>query len=165
MDCYVDDNYWEEEFETMVLEAGLKTVAITFTRMCQIYLGLREEKISWCMEADEDLCEKWISSIMKMGNFGRKSIKENLGVNVFFRNRNVFVFLKSLQSLGLEHWEKAYTYPALRPFAWVYQIGLYVKQTFSRKSPIRSLRKSFIKSKEKRDLLDRLEIKGLSRDK
>ena len=165
VDCYIDDDYWKTEFESVVSEAGLKTTAITFTRMCQLYLGLKEENLTWCMEADTELCEKWLDNIMKMGNFGRRTLEENRGVNVFLRNRNIFAFFKSLQKLGLEHWERAYTHPALRPFAWIYQIGLYVKQTFSRKNPIRSLRSSFVKSKEKKELLDKLEIEGIRDDR
>lgn len=164
-DRCLDDYYWKTEFEPIVSKAGLKGVAVTFTRMCQLYLGLKKENMTWCTEADEVLCEEWILTIMKMGNFGRKIKEENLGVNVILKNKNFCAFLKSLQNLGLEHWKMAEKYPVFRPFAWVYQICRYVKKALRRKAPIRSLRKDFEKSKERKDILEGLEIEGLQKEK
>ena len=88
-----------------------------------------------------------------------------MGANVILKNKNFFAFLKSLQGLGLEHWEKAEKYPVLRPFAWMYQIRRYVKKALRRKAPIRSLRNDFEKSKERKNILEGLEIEGLQKEK
>ena len=102
----------------------------------------------------------WMKAIMRMGNFGTKSKKEDEGVNVFYKNKNIFSLLKSLQRLGLSHWSATTKYPILRPFAWIYQIGHYFRKTFSRKHPIKSLRKDLRQSRNKKEMLERLDIDG-----
>lgn len=155
---YVDDDYWKNDFEVIVTEAGLKTTAITFTRMCQMYLGLREENITWCMGADSELCEEWLKTIMGMGNFGRKREDKDLGVHFIVRNKNIFTFLKSLQARGEINWNLVGKRSVRKPFAWLYQIFLYFKKAFGRKSPIKTLKDDFSRSKKMKDMIDRLEI-------
>lgn len=66
--CLTDDKW--NEFEIMALQTGLKDLAVTTTRMCEIYLGLSTHQ--WCKDADEKLSRDLMEYIMKSGNFGVK---------------------------------------------------------------------------------------------
>ena len=71
----LDDQFWQNEFQPIVYEKGMDILAITVTRMCQIYLGL-PETTTWCISADENLCDQLLSSLIVTGNFGRRIGKE-----------------------------------------------------------------------------------------
>ena len=65
----LDDEFWEKEFGPVTKEKGLDTLAVTVTRMCQIRLGL-PETVTWCSDADEELCEELLANLFSSGNFG-----------------------------------------------------------------------------------------------
>ena len=153
----VDDAFWDSEYADYLDAVNLKDAAITFARMSQIYLGL-DETIAWCKKANDQLCKDWMEQILASGNFGRKNKKQEEGANVFYRNKNIFAMFKSLQGLGLKHWEPARKHIILRPFAWAYQICRYAKKGLGRKNPVRSLKTDMAKSKSKKELMDRLNI-------
>ena len=60
----LDDEFWYNEFASVVKELGMDTLAVTLTRMCQIYLGL-PETITWCKGANESTCERLMDIILK----------------------------------------------------------------------------------------------------
>ena len=70
VDKALDDDAWEYTFAPVVRRLGLERLAITVTRMCQLYLGLRSD-ITWCASADEKVCDSLMNYIMEQGNFGR----------------------------------------------------------------------------------------------
>ena len=67
----LDDNKWYSQFAPIAQQLGLETLAVTVTRMCQIYLGL-SASINWCEKADDNLCEQLMLHIIEYGNFGKK---------------------------------------------------------------------------------------------
>lgn len=173
---HVDDAYWESEFAEYLDKVNLKDAAIVFARMAQIYFGM-DESITWCkidnknesslqeakdkadVQAERDrLCEGWMEQIMAQGNFGAKMTKEDEGASVLYKNKNVFTMIKSLQRLGMENWAPAREHKVLRPFAWVYQSCRYVRKGLGRKNPVKSLKKDMAKSKDKKELMEKLNI-------
>ena len=48
---------------------GLDHLAVVVTKVCQKYLGLRTDNITWCRNADEDLCGDRMDFIMGRGSF------------------------------------------------------------------------------------------------
>ena len=153
----VDDNFWNNEFAEYLDQVHLKDAAIIFARMAQIYLGL-DDNIVWCKETDDGLCEEWMEQILASGNFGSKQTKADEGAGVLYKNKNVFTMVKSLQGLGLSHWEAARKHKILRPFAWAYQAGRYARKGLGRKAPIKSLKEDMNKSRYKKELLEKLNV-------
>ena len=100
---YVDkalgDDTWEHTFAPVVHRLGLDRLAITVTRMCQLYLGLRPD-ITWCASADEKVCDSLMNYIMEQGNRGM----------YHWPALNKYPRLK----------------PLLTPFAWFWQLCRYL---------------------------------------
>lgn len=120
----VDD--WNE-FKEHAEMVGLDTLAITVTRMCEMYLGLKEHK--WCKSADENLCSTLMDYVMKCGNFGNKLTDyQRISMSRVQEMKHPINMLKTLQSKGQENW-KAAKNPLLKPFAWIWQGAQYVKET------------------------------------
>lgn len=135
----LNDELWENEFEAEAKKAGLKPLAITVTRMCQLYFGL-DKDIKWCQNTDDELCVQLLEHIISTGNMGcnRSKIKtttdQNAGTANIFRN---------LQKNGVMHWEAAQKHKFLRCFAWLYQlihyISVAIKDKISLKEVVSSL--------------------------
>ena len=169
----VDDDAWRAEFESYLDAVDLKVAAIVFARIGQLYLGM-DESIEWCKGVvDEEnaatdsqtktnldtLCQQWMEQIMEQGNFGKKQTEADQGAGVLYKNKNIFTMIGSLQGLGMQHWEAARKHKALRPLAWAYQAGRYVRKGLGRKNPIKSLKQDMDKSNYKKELLKGLKIK------
>lgn len=126
VDRYIDDTFWNDGFKDMAQACGLETLAVTATKMCQKYLGLNET-ITWCKDAEDELCDRLMDSPMLSGNFGRKDER-----GIIFEATLTRIFskglIRSLQSRGKQNWKLLGKYPKLKPFAWLYQIFRYAKR-------------------------------------
>ena len=69
MDKCLPDGKWAE-FKEYARKTGLESLAISVTRMCELYLGLSEHER--CSAADEGLCSQLMDYIFACGNFGTK---------------------------------------------------------------------------------------------
>ena len=113
--CLTDDKW--NEFETMAEQTGLKKLAVTTTKMCELYLGLPTQK--WCMDADDKLSRELMEYVMKCGNFGVKLNKADaFYVSRLHQLRHPITAIKDLQHKGCENLAIARN-PILRPFAWI----------------------------------------------
>ena len=65
------DEVWEKEFKALAREAGLESLAITITYLCQKWLGLSKE-LTWCHEADEDFADEILMRLFVDGYFGHE---------------------------------------------------------------------------------------------
>lgn len=131
VDREVDDQAWEQEFSQRVKALGKETLAVTVTRMCQLYLGLREENIQWCKGADEELCRELMEKILGGGNFGRKRGISMVAVSILGVMSRLSNIPKFLQTRGCINWKSLKKYPFLRPFAWLYQLCRYIRKLFT----------------------------------
>ena len=158
-DKYLDDAWWQEVFQPMIHDLGLETLAVTVTRMCQIYLGLRED-ITWCRDASPDLCEKLMSHVIEQGNFGYKAdSNQRKTVTVLNAARNdIPFFFRWLQKRGLETWPACQEHTWLRPLAWTYQAQHLVRQGLRRDNPLQTLRRDAQKQKDQDEFLTELGI-------
>lgn len=121
-----DDDFWYNKFQNVVKQLDLIVFAKTITRMCQLYLGLRQT-ITWCHDVDEKNCELFMEYLLESGNFGKKQ-QQTVDSLVFSRMSTRKSFLqewKLLQKKGLENWCLVQKYPALSGLAWLYQLGIY----------------------------------------
>lgn len=120
----IDD--WND-FRKYAEKVGLDTLAITVTRMCEMYLGLKEHK--WCELADEKLCSDLMDYVMKCGNFGNKlTYDQKISISRLFALKHPINLLKSLQTKGVANWAAAKN-PLLKPFAWLWQSVQYVQKS------------------------------------
>lgn len=126
VDKCLPDNRWEK-FEEYAQKAGLKTLSVTITRMCEMYLGLSKHR--WCASADEELCRELMDYILTCGNFGTKvSAEQKTAVSRAIELNHPIRLIKELQTRGENNW-KAAGNPLLRPFAWMWQGLQFTKNT------------------------------------
>lgn len=152
----LDDAFWTQTFQAAAAQANLDTLAVTATRLCQLYLGLSEE-ICWCRGADADLCEELLNSLLSSGNFDRKrgkgyrieSVTASLARNGPFRY---------LQAAGERTWEGYHRHRWLKPFAWAYQLGRYARLGFRTKRRGTPILENMARGKRRHDLLKKLRI-------
>jgi len=158
VDREMDDRFWSEEFRAWARLTGMETLAVHVTRMCQLYMGLREDGITWCADADEALCGELMELTLARGNFGRKlenytTMASVLGPLVDWKN-----IPKTLQMRGEYNWKALKKHPWLRPFAWVYQICRYIRRGLKRKITLRRLRSDMRQVSRESQLWDRLGV-------
>jgi len=124
----LDDHMWEQRFCQLVEMNGLAKLSIYITRMCQIHLGLTENKITWCLQAEDSTCNALFNYIVNCGNFGHsRNSWESGEITKLPSLRHPVRLFKYLQQRGQKNWLLAQKYPILRPFSWIYQITKYVK--------------------------------------
>jgi len=164
VDRNVDDAFWFRELEPVLREVRLDKLAVTVTRMCQLWLGLRTD-ITWCAGADEDLCRQLMEYILCQGNFGRKTEHgSNLAAGVVHASRNPFALLKILQRRGCINWKAAERYPFLKPFAWLYQLVRYIRLGLSSKHPWKLLTGAISQSDSRALFLEELGVSRMAEE-
>ena len=151
--CLPDEKW--KEFSAHAKIIGLDKLAITVTRMCEIYLGLHERE--WTRGTDTIICKQLMDYIMSSGDFGRKqALEEKIGQNVLSFVRKPKSFLKLMQEQGLKHWKTARRNPILRPFAWLYQANRYLLRGVGRSDAKSKLMSEYKAFKERKALCDAL---------
>ena len=158
VDRKLNDDWWQREFGDWARRLKLDREAIVLTRMCQMYLGLREEGITWCSGADETLCHELMCRILKSGNFGRSWHKSRQGVMALRGVSGLKDIPRHLQERGCANWEALQRYPYLTPFAWAYQLCRYVKLGLQRERPIRQFIRDIKENEQQESLFDALGI-------
>ena len=158
VDRELDDHWWESEFEQWTRRLGMHTLALTVTKMCQMFLGLRTEGISWCTIADAQLCSDLMELTMERGNFGIKLGDSKRAVPILGLMADITRIPVLLQESGCRNWKAIEKYPFLKSFAWLYQICRYIKQCFTRKHPIRRLLSEIQESRHQASVLEKLSL-------
>lgn len=116
---YMLDDKRMKEYMPDLKKCGLDSLAIVVTKMCQKYLGLSHDNITWCDGADENVCDELMTFIMGQGDFGVKAMDEKTA-KVFSGYSNPKAMLQKLQSLGENEWGLLKKYPVLSPLAFFY---------------------------------------------
>lgn len=118
VDKCLPDEKWPV-FQKMAQKTGMETLAITTTKMCEIYLGLSEHQ--WCKNAKNKLCAELIEYVLSCGNFGSKlDSKEQMALLRGMQIKHPIGTIKNMQRRGKEEWSGAQK-PFLRPFAWAWR--------------------------------------------
>ena len=120
MNTFEDDNIWMDHLAPFVREAGLEVLAMTVTKMCKLWLGLRDD-ITWCDEDDEETTCQLMEMILHSGNFGRKEDDEDRPMKGIIMDSSKYALFHYLQTTGENTWEAYHKHPFLKPFAWLYQ--------------------------------------------
>lgn len=155
VDKCLDDRAWVE-YESIYIKAGLKPLAVTVTKMCQIYFGLSED-ITWCREGENDLCRELMEYVILKGNFGHKENSEEAKtVNTLVRSGGIIAKVKDLQKSGCRNWNLSKKYPALRVFAWGYQLFRYASHMIKNPSMLINLKGDIEESNRRMKMFTRL---------
>ena len=156
---YLDDDTWESEFKSLVEKNGLKELAISLTHMCQIYLGLPENSINWCNDADESLCHELMEYILCCGNFGNSRNTFDSGVITQIPSiRHPIQLFRYVQKHGKDNWVTCQKYPVLKPFAWIYQSLKYIGMSREENADGRKIREMYKEAKKRKNMLMKLGI-------
>lgn len=149
----VTEEFWQETLKPLTDRTQLTTLAKVVTKMGELYLGERPHM--WACDADVKVCKELYEFVDASGNMGRKRNQKDNGV-VTVLNQRAGGF-KGLQKRGLSHWPAAQKHRILRPFAWLYQIGRYIKKgLFERDSDSEGLLKSFMQYRKQKKLIAKL---------
>lgn len=155
VDKHLDDYTWEQQFQVILKESKLDTLAKTVTKMCQMNLGLSNE-ILWCQDASDQLCDELWRYVMEKGNFGRKEGIESKGKNFVSYGYNVKELFVHLQHNGERNWKLLKKYPWLKCFAWLQQLGTYIQYVFKRKGIIKSLKSDLRQGSIRAKMIEKL---------
>ena len=152
----LDDVFWNNEFKAVMEEKGLFTLAVTLTRMCQMYFGL-PNTISWCKEADDSTAEWLFELIISAGNFGRKHKKGYIveRVSVIAKREGLF---HMLQRVGECTWTAYLKHHWLRPFCWIYQGFRFAKKLIKTGRSPAQIKDDRARCDERYELLKTLKI-------
>lgn len=155
VESVVTDEFWKQTLKPLTDRVGLTNLAITVTRMCEMYLG--EPEHSWAAMADKGACRDLFTLIDEAGNFGHKINRKDQRVTTTLNQKGLT--LKEMQRRGLYHWKAAQKHKILRPFAWLYQICRYIKEgLLKRDSNYDGVFKSFKRHRQQKKLFKKLEV-------
>lgn len=156
-DRCLNDEMWYGSFRENAGGSGLELLAITVTRMCQKYLGLSCENITWCKNADEKVCDELLDYILNCGNFGKnRGILERRSVSSLPSLSHPPEFFAYLQQRGLKYWSECRKHPWLKPFAWAWQLSRYVRIAAVNKVGIAKLNAIYDEGAKRRELFTAL---------
>ncbi len=147
----VDDDFWESGFGDALASVNMDRLAKVAAGTCVMFLGLDGSRRSWCAGADKELCERLMELLLEYGNFGRKQGAGGKVQNVISGMKKEGVF-RRLQRAGEANWKAYKKHRWLKPFAWIYQSGRYLRQGVSTGRSPGTLRKD-MKQSVKRDRL------------
>ena len=134
---YLDDERIREYMPDL-RKCGLDQLAIVVTKMCQKYLGLSRQNITWSSGADEALCDDLMNFIMEQGNFGVKAMDEKTA-KVLSGYSNPKQMWKKLQYVGETEWKALKKYPVLKPVAFIYGGVQAIKLVHGQKGGLKKL--------------------------
>lgn len=156
----LDDEMWYSSFQEKAQLTGLETLAKTVTRMCQVYLGLTTENITWCKDADEAVCEDLMQYVIDCGNFGRsRKLVESGSTSKLPSLKHPIQLFKFIQSHGERNWKTLIKHSWLRPFAWIYQSCRYAKMVVQDRIGMKKIKDIYDEGAKRNNLFVSLELK------
>jgi len=151
------DDSWKNGFETVAKKKGFRKFAMVATKMCQRYLGLPCEDITWCSGADDVLCDRLMAIVMSSGNFGMKNGNGTSieCVTTRFRRDGVFHYM---QLAGEYNWKAYKKHHWLKPFCWIYQLFRYIRRGLKTGRSRKQMSEDVKRSKERAEVLKEMGI-------
>lgn len=134
---------------------GLDYLAVVVTKMCQKYLGLSHDKITWCDSAEEELCDYLMEYIINQGDFGIKDTDEKIA-KVLSGYQSPIITLKKLQILGEAEWGLQKKMPILKPFAFIYACKNELRKAFIREGGLKKAINDFILGRKRGRMLSKI---------
>lgn len=156
----LDDGMWYSSFQDKAQMVGLETLAIVVTRMCQLYLGLTTENITWCINVDESLCENLMKYVLDSGNFGRsRELLQSGGASRIPEIKHPIKLLKYMQMRGEKNWVVLEKHAYLRHFAWIYQLCRYFKLALQKRVGVTGVKNIYDEGRNRNEMFAALGLK------
>lgn len=155
--AYLNDEKWYSSFRKKAQDTGLEQLATAVTKMCQNYLGLKTENITWCKDVDENICDKLLQYILESGNFGRsRELTNSAVVGEIPKLYEPVKLFKYIQAHGKRNWAVLKKHPRLKPFAWIYQLCRYIKMAVQNRIGAGSLKEIYDEGNKRNDMFAEL---------
>lgn len=151
------DAQWPD-FADVVAPMGLLPLAKHLTRLGQLHFGMPETDMTWCRDADARVCEALLECVFDSGNFGVKGVHEQAVTGAMANLRGHF--FRTLQERGENNWELLKEHPGLRPLAWLYQLGRYLRRGLKDEDGVAHVTRGVEKSKRLAMVLRALDLEG-----
>lgn len=156
----LNDEMWYNSFRAKAQVTGLESLAITVTKMCQKYLGLTTENITWCKDADDSICDDLMQYVMECGNFGRsRDMLQSRSASQLPSIKHPIQLFKFIQSHGECNWKALKKHPNLKPFAWIYQSCRYTKMAVQNRVGAKKLKDIYDEGQKRNEMFVALGIK------
>ena len=156
----VDDDLWFTQLESIAKKGKVYTLAKVMTKMCQKYLGMTQ-KITWCQDADDELCDMLMEYVFQQGDFGTKAGEKDAEVRVLTDVQKSGGFIRRFKDSSLYSMPIARKYKFLLPVAWIYQLFRYATRWIMREHPLRTFRQNRKTAKKRAKFFKEL---GINRD-
>lgn len=151
---YINNNNFETILP-LISMTDMEKLAKTITVMCQKYLGLPN-----IIEDSNDYpYDELMEYIITKGNLGGKTGTEGRITSASLIITNPILFFSKLQQQGLYNWNATKHYKILRPFAWLYQLGITTRFLITQRITPRRFKKAFKEGNKDRDLINKLGLK------
>lgn len=158
VNAVLSDEMWNKSFRAAAQEVGMEKLAVTVTRMCQLYLGLTEDNITWCKCADEEAARNLMTYVLNSGNFGNKrGSLESSTLSKLPPITKPIALMKYLQSAG-KNARPVQERKFLTPFAWLCQLTHYAKVARKNHLNITKAREMRKERKTRRELFEALGV-------
>ena len=103
VDKCLDEEKWSE-FQKMLQKTGLEKLALTVTRMCEIYFDLPEHM--WCRGVNKKICADLMDYVLASGTFGMKFDEdEQIALARVSQFTHPIRMIKELNKRGSSHLE------------------------------------------------------------
>jgi hypothetical protein len=135
-------------------DIGLFTFTQAVTKACVIYLGLSQDKCTWCSGADPELCARVIQEILDSGNFGRKTGPERGTSGIVASG-----FINNINRRAKTYMPICKMAPILLPIGWIYVLVRYAVQILTGKKPKQSVTKVANLARERKKLFQDLDLR------
>lgn len=158
VNAVLNDEMWNKSFRAAAQEVGMEKLAVTVTRMCQLYLGLTEDNITWCKCADEEAARNLMAYVLNSGNFGNKrGSLESSTLSKLPPITKPIALMKYLQAAG-KNARPVQEHKFLTPFAWLCQLTHYAKVARKNHLNITKAREMREERKTRRELFEALGV-------
>jgi len=152
----LDEELWNGGFLKCARDTGLYRLAIGVTAMCEKYLGLKTSIPFVC--EDKTLPDTLLEYIMNHGNFGIADRTGAKSARILRSLKSPWATLRRAQSIGADTWKLLDKMPFLKPFAWIYQLSVWIKRAKIQKVSLRTIDSSAERERREHELLKQLGV-------
>ena len=154
----------EKETIPILQKTGLFQYAKVLTKMCVLFLGLDEEKVQWCCDADNELCCRLWKKVLQWGSLGQEDI-EGMG-NLFTDRKKVgnrggsyiVNLISLLNRIAYREFPWTENKRFFLPVMWIYIPIRYVFRALIGKRPYKNVLSVLNNSRETQNLFEKMKL-------
>ncbi len=153
--------YFEQKIFSAVEACGLGTFAKALAWVGVEYLDMDHEHAPWCKNVNKGMAEELLAEILRTGNFGRGTDKDD--ASSYFVDRNgtknyVLAMIRNLNKRARQNYPLAKKCTVTLPFFWVRIAFVYLFHWGAGRSSQKSLRKTLTNAQNRKRLYGELRL-------